>query len=342
LRPDTARFAVSDAAEFRDKSMSGLELLGGTFALPLWALIAAALLLLILAVLAGTRGGWQKAIVSSAQFAAVVGLLFLAWNYFDRMTTRDAADERRAFQARLAEINVRAIAPGSPLACLDALAGQALDEVCEKAVFANPESVAAAVSLMAARWSLLRDAVALAAHDVSYDAAIADLRRSIEMDRFGFAAQAVAAREQCTAESCEALSLLADPARVAANLKERTFDVLVGRHVAAWLGRAPAPAVATVAGQGAPAAAPGAQAAASPATSSINVDFPSAASIPPVSIMTNEPGQQQGGTDPEPKASQPRKSTATPLPTPRRASNAGNAAPPASAATPATPPTAAQ
>jgi hypothetical protein len=312
--------------------MSGVDLVGGTFALPWWTLIAAVLLIAILGLLAGTRGGWQKIAGSLAQFVAVLGLLFLAWNYFDRMTTRDLAEERRAYQARLADLNARTIAAGSPLACLDALAGDALDEACEKAVFANAESVAAAVSLMAARLSLLREGVALSAIDGSYDAAIADLRRSIELDRFGFAAQALAAREQCTPTSCEALSLLSKPDRVAANLKDRTFDIFVGRHVATWLSRLPAPAVASTPAQpSATGSTPGAQAAVAPAASSVNVEFPSAASIPPVSIMINEPGQAQGGTDPDPKAAAPRRSTSTPVPTPRAAQRSGNAAPSTSA-----------
>lgn len=312
--------------------MSGLDLVGGTFALPWWTLIAAVLLIAILAVLAGTRGGWQKTAGSLAQFVAVLGLLFLAWNYFDRMNTRDMAEERRAYQARLADLNARTLTAGSPLACLDALAGDALDEACEKAVFANPESVAAAVSLMAGRLSLLREGVALSATDATYEHAIADLRRSIELDRFGFAAQALAAREQCTPTACEALSLLNKPDRVAANLKDRTFEIHVGRHVASWVSRSPAPAVASTPAQpAATGSVPAAHAAVTPATSSVNIDFPSAASIPPVSIMINEPGQAQGGTDPEPKASQPRKNTATPVPTPRAAQRGGNATPSTSA-----------
>lgn len=310
--------------------MSGFDPLSETLTLPAWAAGALLALVVILGVLAVVRGGWQTAAGSFAQFAAVIGLLFLAWTYFDRMTTRDAAEERRAYQARLADLNARTMVPQSALACLDALAGDALDEVCEKAVFANPESVAAAVSLMAARLSLLRDAVALArSGDTSYEHSIADLRRSIEMDRFGFAAQALAAREQCTPASCAALSLLKNPDRVAANLKDRTFDIHVGRHVAAWLSRSPGPAVAS-----APAAG-GTHAAVTPATSAVNIDFPSAASIPPVSIMNNEPAAappSAADADAKPAAA-PRRATSAPpaVPTPRAAARGGNAAPSTSA-----------
>ena len=52
-----------------------------------------------------------------------------------------------------------------------------------------------------------------------YEQAIADLRRSLEPDRFGFVAQALATGEQCKPDACEALALLQDPHRVAANLE---------------------------------------------------------------------------------------------------------------------------
>ena len=145
--------------------MSGLNALAGTFALPWWTLAAVALLIAILGVLAGMRAGWQKAIGSVTQLVAVFGVLLLAWSVFDRLNLRDVAEQRRSFQARLAEVNAHALAPASPLACLDALVGDAVTEPCEKAIFANPESAAAAVSLMASRIALLREAVAHAADD---------------------------------------------------------------------------------------------------------------------------------------------------------------------------------
>ena len=145
--------------------MSGLNALAGTFALPWWTLVAVALLIAILGVLAGMRAGWQKAIGSVTQLVAVFGVLLLAWSVFDRLNLRDVAEQRRSFQTRLAEVNAHALAPASPLACLDALVGDAVTEPCEKAIFANPESAAAAVSLMASRIALLREAVAHAADD---------------------------------------------------------------------------------------------------------------------------------------------------------------------------------
>ena len=315
--------------------MSGLNALAGTFALPWWTLVAALLLIAMLGVLAALRSGWLKAIGSVTQLVAVLGVLLLAWSVFDRLNLRDAAEQRRSFQARLAEMNAHALAPASPLACLDALVGDAVTEPCEKAIFANPESAAAAVSLMAARIALLREAVAYAGDDPLYDKAIADLRRTLEPDRFGFVAQALASSEQCKPDSCDALALLRDPHRVNANLSDRTFEIFVGRYVGTWMApRSPASAPAVAA---APTQQPTATASAAaekppvvtPATSSVNVEFPSAASIPPVSIMTNEPGVAQGGTDADKAAAASRRST--PVPTPRAASRGGNATPSTSA-----------
>ena len=315
--------------------MPGLEPLTGTFALPWWTLIAIAGLIAILGALAALRAGWRSAIGSVTQFVAVFGILLLAWTVFDRLSARDVAEQRRSFQTRLAALNGHTLAPASPLACLDALAGDALDEPCEKAVFAHPESVAAAVSLMAGRMALLREAVALGAGGDNYYApVIADLRRSLEPDRFGFVAQALATGEQCKPDACEALALLRDSRRVNGNLGDRTFETYVGRYVAEWMTRQGAPAVASASSPAPkqPAATAGALPGVAPVASSVNVDFPSAMSIPPVSIMTNEPGMTgQGGTDPDPKATAARKNAPPAAPAPSapspRAASRGAATP---------------
>src|SRR5262245_46945781 len=47
----------------------------------------------------------------------VVGIL-LAWIVLDRSSIRDQMAERRSIETRAAELTVRAMAPGSALACL--------------------------------------------------------------------------------------------------------------------------------------------------------------------------------------------------------------------------------
>jgi hypothetical protein len=266
-----------------------MDPLSGAVLLPWWAALAIAVLVAVLGVIAVLRGGWPRIVSSLAQSALLLGGLFLAWNYFDRMNTRERIADRHAFDERLADLNARALVPGSPLACLNANAGEAVDEACEKSLFASAESVAAAVAFSAARIGYLREAIARSGQDTSYDGTIAGFRRLLERDRFGFVAQALAAHEGCTVQDCDALALFASRDRIAANLADRTFEIHVSRHVSDW-GK-PAAALAS-------ASANPQTSANGVTTSSANMNFPSAASIPPVSIMNNEPGMSgQTGAD---------------------------------------------
>ncbi len=75
----------------------------------------------------------------------------------------------------------RALAPGSPLACLDGLAGENVEAACEKALFAAPATVAAATSYVAARLALLADMAAYTKRGGGdIDSALLPLRRSLE------------------------------------------------------------------------------------------------------------------------------------------------------------------
>ena len=106
------------------------------------------------------------------------------------------------------------MAPGSALACLDANAGEAVERACEKALFATPESVAAAVAYVSAKLTLLADGLDYARRvDGAYAAQLEGLRRAAETDRFGLVAHVLATRDGCTAESCATFKLLEDPSR---------------------------------------------------------------------------------------------------------------------------------
>jgi hypothetical protein len=206
--------------------------------------------------------------------------------------------------------------PGSPLACLGAETGEAVETACEKAIFARPEMAAAAVAYAEARWALLADALAVAEDDRVFGTLIAGLRRSIELDRFGFASQVLAARDGCTAEKCARFALVKEPATLRANLKARAYEAYVARHAPGWNADDAAPVTAEA---GPRTATPddSAQAASSPLSG--RYDFPSAASIPPVSIMNAEPPRAQA----EPGA--PSAEPETPLP-PIRPATQGAAA----------------
>jgi hypothetical protein len=241
-------------------------------------------LLVVLVVLAVMRAGVVRRLLLSVAVLSVVGVVVSV--ILDRMAQDDRAAERRALMQRYTELSVQALAPGSTLACLDGAAGEAVENACEKTVFAGPQTTAGAVAYMAARLALLSDGFAFARErDPDFTASLSGLRRSIELDRFGLAAHVLAVRDGCTAEQCAAFALLKDTDVIKANLKAQVFDQYVSRYAADWTKSAPvaeklAPApVASVPEPLAPAKAP----------VSSQYEFPSAASIPPVSIMNAEP-----------------------------------------------------
>ena len=192
----------------------------------------------------------------------------------------------QALAQRSAQLTGAAMAPGSTLACLDGGAGEAVENACENTVFAGPQSTAAAVAYMAARLTLLSDGLAFARHsDPDFAVSLAGLRRAVELDRFGIAAHVLAVRDGCTAERCDAFALLGDTSVIKSNLKAQVFDQYVSRYAANWNKNAATAPVAIL--PEAPAKAPVPD----------KYDFPSSASIPPVSIMNPEPPLPKAATD---------------------------------------------
>ncbi len=246
---------------------------------------ALAALLVVLVVLAVMRASVVRRLLLAIVGLAIVGVG--VWAILDRMAQDDRAAERRALMQRFADLSIQALAPGSTLACLDGAAGEAVENACEKIVFSGPQATAGAVAYMAARLTLLSDGLAFAhKSDPDFAASLAGLRRSIELDRFGFAAHVLAVRDGCTAEQCAVFALLKDADVIKANLKAQVFDQYVSRYAADWTKSAPvaekqtpAVPVASVPESLAPAKAPVPS----------QYEFPSAASIPPVSIMNAEP-----------------------------------------------------
>jgi len=222
--------------------------------------------------------------------ALVLGALAVT-ALLDRMTQADKAAELRALRQRDAALTALALAPGSTLACLAGGAGEAVETACENAVFASAEAAAAAVTYTAARIALLKDAAAVP--DTGLAEALMPSRRALELDRFGLTAHLLAEREGCTAERCAAFALLHETGAVKANLKAHAYDTYVARYAANW-GKSE-PKDAPVAEAPPPAAGPAVASVPEPAESaghmplSSKYDFPSAASIPPVSIINAEP-----------------------------------------------------
>jgi hypothetical protein len=237
--------------------------------------------------------------------AAIVVVAAGLYAVFDRMAADERGAERRALLARQADLTARALMPGSPLACLDGGAGETVGNACEKAVFAEATSAAAALSLTAARLVLLQEGAKLGDSDLT--TAFAGVRRSIELDRFGLAAQVLADRDGCTPERCAAFALVSEAGALKANMKARVFEQYVSRYAAGWGRAAPEPVPqASVPVEPVP---PAVASVAPPPPTGHPVDpkwdFPSAASIPPVSIMNSEPPRPKLKEGAGAQASQP-------------------------------------
>jgi hypothetical protein len=252
----------------------------GTSALKLWLAVGSAVFLISFYLLAyllpqyvigrGLRAGF---VILGAGLGAV-----MAWALFDSTPSAERGSERRSLELRAERLDAQAFAPGSALACLDPLSGETVGAACEKVVFMSPASVAAATAFVADRFELLAAVLAYGKRGAAnIDELVKPLRRTLEADRFGFLAHVLAVRDGCSGQNCKALVLLDDSARVRANLSVQSFDRYVEHYADIWA-KAPDGAVAD-------ASQPNAQ----PPHKIVNIDFPTAASIPPVSIMNPEP-----------------------------------------------------
>jgi len=276
--------------------LSGMDIATGTFALMVFGVGAVLVAIFVVARFLLLRAGQSAtAGVLWGCALALVAAMF-AYALLDRSAAREQAAERRALETRAAELTLRSLAPGSALACLDEVASVVVENACEKPLFASPEAVAAAVAYVDARVSLLAASAAVAQRDPSYRPVLERLRHGLEADRFGLVAHVLATRG-CGGADCPELRLLRDPSRVVANLKARPFEASLGAHALAWTSSpgtgvaAASPALPPLATTG---AAPGSPVLSSTPPSPASpdqakFDFPSASSIPPVSIMSAEP-----------------------------------------------------
>jgi hypothetical protein len=205
--------------------------------------------------------------------------------------------ENRVFQPTIAALPA--------LSCIDDLAGEAVLAACEKALFGSAEAAAAAMSYAASQITRLSGFGDEVAAKTSMTPEMQALRRAVERDRYGLMAQALLVRDRCTPSECPAFRALTDSRQIVANMNERTYDGLIARYAPSW--NAPAAAAAAVA----------ALAPSLPTGKPTNAEFPSASSIPPVSIMTPEPGAAAASV---PRAAGSSSSVANaPLPSPRPA-----------------------
>jgi hypothetical protein len=188
------------------------------------------------------------------------------------------------------------------LSCIDDLAGETVLTACEKVLFGSAESTAAALSYAASQITRLTALGDVAAANASMTPELQMVRRAVERDRYGLMAYVLAARDHCTPSDCAAFRALTDRNQIVANMNERTYEGLIVRYAPSWNAPAAAVPVATL--------APSA-----PTGKPTNAEFPTAASTPPVSIMTPEPGAAATPSAPRSPASSP--AAIAPLPSPR-------------------------
>jgi hypothetical protein len=261
------------------------------WATPLWvaASAAAALAVVVYALAFGSpRKDGPAAFARMLLVALGAGLCgVLAWALLAIGAARDRGAERGALEARAAQLSAQALSRGSPLACLDIAIGDTIETACTKTLFASPAYLAGAISYVAAQFALLSDMTAYAdrgGKDIG--ATLEPLRRSLEADPFGILAHVLSTRDGCTADKCPPLRLLRDPSHVRTNLIAQTLDRYVDQYREAWakLPEGPVAELPDIAAAGAiEPNAPGKR------KVSVNIDFPSADSIPPISIMNPEP-----------------------------------------------------
>src|SRR6202171_5511058 len=160
------------------------------------------------------------------------------------------------------------------LSCIDDLAGETVLAACEKVLFGSPESTAAALSYAASQITRLTALGDVAAANARMTPELQMVRRAVERDRYGLMAYVLAARDHCTPADCAAFRALTDRNQIAANMNERTYEGLVVRYAPLWNAPAAAPAPVAVLPPPMPTGKP------------TNAEFPTAASHPPISIIT--------------------------------------------------------
>ncbi len=214
------------------------------------------------------------------------------------------------------------------LSCIDDLAGDTVLTACEKALFASPESTAAALSYAAAQITRVTAFGDAAAVNGSLTTEQLAARRAVERDRYGLMAYVLAVRDHCKASECAAFRALTDYRQILANMDGRVYEGLVMRYSPSWN----APVASTPVAALAPTVATG---------KPTNAEFPTAASTPPVSIMSPEPGAAPASrpatasaTSPSPRPA----STAVPAPAVAKKQAAAKPARPPAQLTPSPPP----
>lgn len=287
---------------------TSLDQIWGSPSFPMWLTMAAAGFFGIILLITLVRSEKSVAI------GALTVITLLAVGVAMAATFREFGPAGRLGSGEMARSSQPMSAALPALSCVDDLAGDIVLVACEKALFGSADTAAAAVSYAASQISRLTAFGDVAAANAVMTPELETLRAAVERDRYGLMARVLVVRDHCTPSNCRVFRALTDSRQIVANMEERVYDGLIARYAPQW--NMPA------------AAAPGPVAALAPTMPTgkpTNADFPSAASTPPVSIMTPEPTASPALRAPAspPVANAP---PASPLPRPGAAGSAMAAA----------------
>ena len=277
---------------------TSLDQLWRSSTFPMWLTLAAAGFFGIILLITLLRA--EKSVANGA--LTVITLLAIGIAAAAAMRGFGPGDRGASGETRSSQ-QTSAVLPA--LSCIDDLAGDTVLTACEKGLFGSAESTAAAVSYAASQITRLTAFGDVAAANASMTPELQMVRRAVERDRYGLMAYVLVARDHCTPSDCAAFRALTDHNQIAANISERTYEGLIARYAPSWNAPPAAAPVATLA----PLA---------PTGKPTNAEFPTAASTPPISIMTPEPALAPASSASRPPASAP--AANAPLPSPRPAS----------------------
>ena len=277
---------------------TSLDQLWRSSTFPMWLTLAAAGFFGIILLITLLRA--EKSVANGA--LTVITLLAIGIAAAAAMRGFGPGDRGASGETRSSQ-QTSAVLPA--LSCIDDLAGETVLTACEKALFGSAESTAAALSYAASQVTRLTALGDAATANSNLTPELHMVRRAVERDRYGLVAYVLAARDHCTPTNCTAFRVLTDRNQIMANMNDRVYEGLVSRYAASW---------------NAPPAAPGPVATLAPTMPTgkpTNADFPTAASTPPISIMTPEPGQAPTPSVPRAPVSVSAVTATAPLPSPR-------------------------
>lgn len=281
---------------------SSLDHLWRSPAFPMWVTLAAAGFFAIIVLITLLRA--EKSVANGA----LTVITLLAVGIAVAATIRGYGPAGRGGSGENRSTPQMSAAALPALSCIDDLAGDIVLSACEKALFGSPDSAAAAVTYTASQITRLTALGEAAIANRNMTPELQALRRAVERDRYGLAAQVLMARDHCTPTQCAAFRSLTDQHRIASNMEEHLYEGMIARYSSGW---------------NAPAASVGPVAATMATGRPTNAEFPSAASTPAVSIMTPEPTATTPAT---PRSASPAANAPVPSPRPPAAANAQAAA----------------